>query len=227
MNDLSWFSKLVWIASPFYRWENQGSQQVSRQARKETQTVPPELRLNPFNILLILNNNRWPFLKARDHVMCSVLSEYCLLSSLQSLWDTKYCPGLTVEEMRFGEWSLLSEERLRASSCQRQCSSSRYLYRITPLSWNGQCLLGEASGEPASDLLNLVPALLFAPFALFSCLQQRKPKNDAMKNSLFKKFIYFKNYSYWSRVALQGCVGFCCTTSMYTYFRSFLNFLSI
>ena len=87
-------------------------------------------------------------------------------------------------------------------------------------SWN-------RADPPASDLLNLLPALLFIPFAVFSYLQQRQPENDAMKINLLKKFVYFKNYFYWSRVALQGCVGICCTTRMYTYFCSFLNFLFI
>ena len=86
-------------------------------------------------------------------------------------------------------------------------------------SWN-------RADPPASDLLNLLPALLFVPFAVFSYLQQRQPENDDMKNNLFKKFVYFKSYFYWSRVALQGCAGFCCTR-MYTYFCSILNFLSI
>ena len=113
MNDFSWFSKLVWIASPFYKWENQCTQQTSGQAMKETQTVSSESRLNPFNILLVINNNRWPFLNTRDHVMCYVLCEHCLLTNPMGY---KLCPGLTVEEMRFREWSLLSEERLRASA---------------------------------------------------------------------------------------------------------------
>ena len=58
-------------------------------------------------------------------------------------------------------------------SCQCQHSSSRYLYCITPLSWNGQCHVGEVSeelepGRPSS--IRSLKSASCSAFCSFCCL---------------------------------------------------------
>ena len=153
---------------------------------------------------------------------------WCVMSfanivSLQILWDTNYAQVWLLR--KWGSESEVCclkkglEPAHGPSSCQHQHASSRYLYCVMPLSWKGQCHVGEVSGElelgRPSSISSLKSGTCYFLFLLLSFHTSNRESQRMMLSKIILKklFIYLKKYFYWSRVALRH-IGFCCTTKM-------------
>ena len=166
------------------------SKQAAKPWKKPRQCLqsPDSILSIYYWLLTIIGGHFWT-----PETMWCVMS-FANIVSLQSLWDTNYAQVWLLR--KWGSESEVCclkkglEPAHGPSSCQHQHASSRYLYCIMPLSWKGQCHVGEVSGEldpgrPSSiSSLKSGSCYFFVPFVVFSYLQQREPKNDAIKNNL-------------------------------------------